>query len=152
MGQYSPLQLPNKPGHQVVHKQSIFPIGHNVLRRQPRSRSTHLTAPAHSGGQERTGTPIFHGFGLSLPMVYKIRTKKKNRKKILRRKNYPLPFAIFFLFRFKEQFRKISGLPFSPLKFNVLFTFHEENTTIAEWQDLASLKNRRTCSNFPKMM
>lgn len=72
------------------------------MMRQPRSRSTHLTAPAHSGGQERTGTPASHGCGLSLSMVYTlaasitVRPEEKNREKILRRKNYPLPFATFF--------------------------------------------------------
>lgn len=93
----------------MVHKlRAYFQLGIISWRENPGARSTSLTALAHSGGLEGTETTTFYSAGLSLPMMYRLATNtaikpsKKNRKKILRIKNYPVLFVIFFSpFRFK---------------------------------------------------
>lgn len=93
----------------MVHKlRAYFQLGIISWRENPGASSTSLTALAHSGGLEGTETTTFYSSRLSLPMMYRLATNiaikpsKKNQKKILRIKNYPVLFVIFFPpFRFK---------------------------------------------------
>ena len=59
MGQHSPPQLPNKPVTMSCTHKAYFQAYVDFTMRLPRTRRHHVTAPAHLGDLERTGTPTF---------------------------------------------------------------------------------------------
>lgn len=162
MGQYSPPQLPNKPGHQVVHTQSVFPIECQCPDEatQDQEALSHSTCPSgRPGGNWDTCISWFwvqFTYGLTtgynsawfwvqltygVQIGYNSKAKKKEQEKITQFKKQPTPIRSSPLrFRVIRTHWKInySRLPFLPVKGDFLFTLHEKNTVIVHWQDLAS--------------
>lgn len=138
-------KLKYRSGHQEVHTREVY-FQEGIMSQKGRKCLCHCTA--HSGGQGTTDT-YYYFMVLTLPMMYRlaidstIRSRKKNREKILRIKNYPFPFVIFppFTLQLIKTVGNYPELLFLALKFNFLFTIHENNI-IAHKQDLASLKTR----------
>lgn len=148
MGQHSPPQLPNKPvTMQCTHK-AYFQASVDVMMRLPRTRRHRVTAPAHSGDLERTGTPTFISW-FWVQLTYGVQTccnheAKEEEEENTQDKKMTHSHLLFFFCPFRLRVIRtdqkiIQDYPSRiTLKRNFLFTLHEKNTVIAQWQDLAS--------------